>query len=60
TAAGTPGVGVRGMQERIRQLDGTLDISSGGHGTRVIVRLPIPETHTSDRILTEDSASHAA
>jgi signal transduction histidine kinase len=60
TAAGTPGVGVRGMQERIRQLGGTLDITSGGHGTRIIVRLPIPETHTIDPAPAEDSASHAA
>jgi signal transduction histidine kinase len=60
TAAGTPGVGVRGMQERIRQLGGTLDINSGGHGTRITVRLPIPETHISDKASTEDSASHAA
>lgn len=60
TAAGTPGVGVRGMQERVRQLGGTLDITSGGHGTRVIVRLPIPETQTSLPAPAEDSAPHAA
>jgi signal transduction histidine kinase len=60
TAAGTPGVGVRGMQERIRQLGGTLDINSGGHGTRIMVRLPIAETNSKDEIQTEDSAPHAA
>lgn len=60
TAAGTPGVGVRGMQERVRQLSGLLDISSGDHGTRIVVRLPIPERHTSDQVPSEDSASHAA
>lgn len=60
TAAGTPGVGVRGMQERIRQLGGVLDISSGAHGTRIIVRLPIMETNTGDAVQTEDSAPHAA
>src|SRR5581483_6024115 len=37
SAAGTPGVGIRGMQERIRQLGGSLDVNSTGQGTRVIV-----------------------
>jgi len=59
TAAGTPGVGIRGMQERIRQLGGVLDITSGEHGTRVVVRLPITEANRPDA-QTEDSASHAA
>lgn len=42
-SGGTSGVGVRGMRERIRQLDGTLDISSDGlgKGTVVVVRLPL-------------------
>jgi len=35
------GVGIRGMQERIRQLGGSLDIISGGHGTIVRASLPI-------------------
>lgn len=63
TAAGTPGVGVRGMQERIRQLGGTLEITSGGQGTRVFVRLPIADGHASTDSVeseTEDSAPHAA
>jgi signal transduction histidine kinase len=37
------GVGLRGMQERIRQLGGTLIISSSEKGTTVRVTLPIPE-----------------
>ena len=42
-SGGTSGVGVRGMRERIRQLDGTLDISSDGpgKGTVVVVHLPL-------------------
>ena len=59
TAAGTPGVGVRGMQERIRQLAGTIGISSGGHGTRIIARLPIAE-NAAEAVQTEDGAPHAA
>ncbi len=34
------GVGVRGMEERVRQFDGTLQIVSDGQGTRVVVTLP--------------------
>ncbi len=42
-SAGTPGVGIRGMRERVRQLGGNLEISSGGIGTGTIVvaRLPL-------------------
>lgn len=41
-ASGTPGVGIRGMRERLLQLGGTLDIHSlgPGKGTRVIAKLP--------------------
>ena len=38
----TAGVGVRGMQERLRLLGGTLDIRSSEHGTVVTVVVPIP------------------
>jgi signal transduction histidine kinase len=43
-SSGTPGVGIRGMRERLRQLGGTLEINSNGTGTVVVVRLPIAET----------------
>ena len=41
--AGKAGVGIRGMRERIRQLGGTLRISSqpNGKGTVVVARLPV-------------------
>jgi signal transduction histidine kinase len=44
-SGGTVGVGVRGMRERVRQLGGSLEISSAGAGTgtRVVVRLPTAE-----------------
>jgi signal transduction histidine kinase len=42
-SAGTPGVGIRGMRERLRQLGGTMEINSDrdGSGTQVVVRLPV-------------------
>jgi signal transduction histidine kinase len=42
-SAGTPGVGLRGMRERLRQLGGTLEINSDGNGsgTQIVVRLPV-------------------
>jgi signal transduction histidine kinase len=44
-SGGTVGVGIRGIRERVRQLGGTLEISSDGigAGTCVLVRLPAAE-----------------
>ncbi len=39
--AARAGVGVRGMEERVRQFDGTLQITSRPEGTRVEVKLPL-------------------
>jgi len=38
-----PGVGVRGMEERVRQLRGTFHIASNSRGTTVTVTMPIVE-----------------
>jgi PAS domain S-box-containing protein len=43
TSDGTFGVGIRGMQERVRQFGGTLEISSSGSGTTVAARLPVAQ-----------------
>jgi len=40
---GTLGVGLRGMNERVRQLGGTLELSSIQGGTTVTARIPISE-----------------
>jgi signal transduction histidine kinase len=40
-SSGMPGVGIRGMRERIHQLGGSLEIRSGGKGTAVVVKLPL-------------------
>jgi len=59
-AAGTPGVGIRGMQERIRQLGGTMEISSGSSGTVVTVRLPVGVPSETMEIPAEDPSPQAA
>ena len=40
-SGGTPGVGIRGMRERLRQLGGTLEVKSNGSGTIVVACLPV-------------------
>jgi PAS domain S-box-containing protein len=42
------GVGVRGMEERVRQFEGTLQIVSNSEGTKVVVTLPL-KSMISDR-----------
>src|SRR6266446_2648873 len=54
-STGTPGVGIRGMRERLRQLGGSLDIHSNGKGTLIMARLPLAVTTA-----TPASASPAA
>ena len=46
-SAGMPGVGIRGMRERLRQLGGTLQIASNGVGTVVIAELPVASTSST-------------
>ncbi len=42
------GVGIAGMRERVRELDGSIDIQSDGKGTRVLVRIPFVEEAAID------------
>jgi len=49
-SAGTPGVGIRGMKERIRQLGGALEITSNGNGTVILARLPSIENSSTEEI----------
>jgi len=57
-SAGAPGVGIRGMRERLRQLGGSLDINSSGTGTVVTVWLPIAEATPAETLT--DTPSPAA
>jgi signal transduction histidine kinase len=36
------GVGIRGMQERVRQFHGNMQIESNSSGTRILVTIPVP------------------
>jgi signal transduction histidine kinase len=56
-STGTPGVGIRGMRERLRQLGGTLDIESGRSGTVVTVRLPLEPGTAQPGLSITDSAA---
>ncbi len=44
SSGGVPGVGIKGMQERLRQLEGELEVNSDSRGTSITARLPIPDT----------------
>jgi signal transduction histidine kinase len=58
-SAGAPGVGIRGMRERLRQLGGTLDVSSNGAGTLVRVRLPLTNTSSPENSVETSSPAAA-
>ena len=59
SSAGAPGVGIRGMRERVRQLGGTLEINSNGTGTVVIVKLPVPNSSSPEKALASPSTAAA-
>jgi signal transduction histidine kinase len=47
SSSGQLGVGFRGMRERIRQLDGDLDIQSDATGTTITATLPLAKPSTT-------------
>jgi len=59
-SAGTPGVGIRGMNERLRQLGGTLDVRSAGAGTHITVRLPVADQVATEAPANRDRSPRAA
>lgn len=54
-SGGTPGVGIRGMRERIRQLGGSLQIDSKGLGKGASVEVRIPMRRVETAMKNEDS-----
>jgi signal transduction histidine kinase len=57
TSTGTPGVGIRGMRERLRQLGGSLDIHSNGKGTLIVAGIPVAATSSSSRVVALEASS---
>ena len=59
TSTGTPGVGIRGMRERLRQLGGSLDIHSNGNGkgTLIVAQLPVTATASSSTVVALEACS---
>lgn len=41
--ARSSGMGIRGMQERLRQFHGSMKVESNGSGTTVIAMIPVPK-----------------
>jgi PAS domain S-box-containing protein len=50
------GVGLRGMRERVKQFDGTLEIHSNGMGASILVTLPL----TEEAVSPDESNAHSA
>jgi signal transduction histidine kinase len=59
SATGTPGVGIRGMRERLRQLGGTLEISSNGEGKGTLVTASLPAVTPSPPVEARSAAAGA-
>ena len=52
------GLGLLGMSERVNYLGGSLDIqSTPGRGTRVTVRVPLPQAQDLSQVTSARSAS---
>jgi PAS domain S-box-containing protein len=41
--SGRSGMGIRGMRERLRQFEGTMNIESGTSGTHIFATIPLPK-----------------
>jgi len=55
-SSGTPGVGIRGMRERLRQLGGSLDVDSKGIGGGTVVTAELPFECTSSKFIAASAA----
>jgi signal transduction histidine kinase len=56
-STGTPGVGIRGMRERLRQLGGSLDIHSNGKGTLIVAQVPVADASSSSTVAALEACS---
>jgi signal transduction histidine kinase len=55
--SGTPGVGIRGMRERLRQLGGTLEIHSSGEGKGTLIRALLPIVSPQQQVETRSATA---
>jgi signal transduction histidine kinase len=46
--SGRSGVGIRGMRERLRQFEGTMNIESDSSGTRIFAIIPLPKAASQE------------
>ena len=46
-SSNSPGVGLRGMRERIQVSGGKLEVMSNGKGTKVRAEVPVQERHAA-------------
>jgi len=61
SSGGRPGVGIKGMRERVRQLGGDLVITSNGGGTVILARYPVVEgSSIADALPVPDTSIAAA
>jgi signal transduction histidine kinase len=60
SATGTPGVGIRGMRERLRQLGGTLELHSDGEGKGTLVAALLPVQAPPPSTMPQDAKSATA
>jgi signal transduction histidine kinase len=60
SATGTPGVGIRGMRERLRQLGGTLELHSDGEGKGTLVAALLPVQAPPPSTMPQDAKSASA
>jgi signal transduction histidine kinase len=51
------GVGIRGMRERVRQFEGSVNIESSTSGTRILVTIPVPPVQETTSRLEEPQAA---
>jgi signal transduction histidine kinase len=60
STTGTPGVGIRGMRERLRQLGGSLEIRSNGEGKGTLVTAYLPAVSSPLPVEARSAAAGAA
>jgi signal transduction histidine kinase len=58
--AATLGVGIAGMRERLRQLNGNLKIDSSAKGTKVIATVPVDEKRYPAELVGHESSRASA